>query len=380
MGAALTILLSTLLAVNSGALTLFALQIIRGILGHQPVIPTTHLALESDMPSVTVCIPARNEEHALAECLQRIINSTYQKLEIIVLDDSSSDKTSLLIKSFAHAGVRFVRGSTPPAEWLGKNYALKQLTKEASGSYVLFIDVDTRLTPDSIEHMMRTLLTNGGEMLSVLPRRSDGIRASVLWSPLKYYWELVRSRQGSQAVSSNAWLIKRNRAAELFTTKEEILKSAALPEAAMAHELKEDYLYTIGTKELGVSYEKKWSSQRETSIRLLYPMLGSNVGRSTAACLGLAALLVPYSLIIALPWTGFTVLSGFAIILAAGFSLLYAFYARTFWNNGAIVAFFIWPLIVLQEISLIIISLIQYKTNRVLWKGRPIRSTLRLYR
>lgn len=380
MGAALTILLSTLLAVNSGALTLFALKIIHGITKHQPVIPTTHLALESDMPSVTVCIPARNEEHALAECLQRIINSTYQKLEIIVLDDSSNDKTSLLIKSFAHAGVRFVRGSTPPSEWLGKNFALKQLAKEASGSYVLFIDVDTRLAPSSIEHMVRTLLANGSEMLSVLPRRSDPLRASVLWSPLKYYWELVRSRQGSEAVASNAWLIKRKKAMELFTAQEDALKSAVLPEGAMAHVLQQDYAYTISTKDLGVSYEKKLSSQRETSIRLLYPMLGSRTLTSLIACLGLAVLLVPYGLIAALPWTGFTILSGVALVIALGFCLLYAFYARTFWNNGAFIAFFIWPLIVLQEISLVIISLIQYKTNRVLWKGRPIRSTLRLYR
>ena len=67
-----------------------------------------------DVPSVSVCIPARNETHAMAECLERVLASDYPKLEILVFDDNSADDTSTIIRSFAQEGVRFVAGTELP--------------------------------------------------------------------------------------------------------------------------------------------------------------------------------------------------------------------------------------------------------------------------
>ena len=97
------------------------------------------------LPSVSVCIPARNETHAMSECLESVLASDYPKLEAIVLDDHSSDNTSHIIRAFAHAGVRFVEGDELPDDWLGKNFSLQTLANEASGKIILFMDVDTRL-------------------------------------------------------------------------------------------------------------------------------------------------------------------------------------------------------------------------------------------
>ena len=71
-------------------------------------------ANEDELPTVSVCIPARNEMHALEQCLEYILASDYGKLEVLVLDDSSSDQTPHIIRSFAHAGVRFIPGSPLP--------------------------------------------------------------------------------------------------------------------------------------------------------------------------------------------------------------------------------------------------------------------------
>lgn len=371
MGAALLV---TLLSLNSVVCTTFALQIIRSVRLHTPVISQKKLAFETDMPSVTVCIPARNEEHALAECLQRVINSTYERLEIIVLDDSSSDGTSLLIKSFAHAGVRFVRGSQLPEGWLGKNHALKELAAQANGSYVLFLDVDTRISPTAIENMVRTLLTKGADMVSTIPRRDDGLRASVVWSPLKYYWELTRNRRGAPAVASNAWLIRRSVAETYFKDHANEIKNAVLPEGYVASRLGENYALAISTKEFGVGFEKKWSSQCETSIRLLHPMLGAKVHRSVLASLGLLLLLAPHITALSILWTTPSWVHTFAALCALGFNALYAYYTATFWGRGWVLGFLMWPLIVLQESILIISSALLYTQKRVLWKGRPIRS------
>src|SRR5690606_12928997 len=104
---------------------------------------TSELSSSQEYPSVSICIPARNETHAMAECLERVLKSDYKKLEVLVFDDNSKDDTSAIIRSFAQAGVRFVAGTELPEGWLGKNHALDVLSKEASGTYVLFMAVDT---------------------------------------------------------------------------------------------------------------------------------------------------------------------------------------------------------------------------------------------
>src|SRR5690606_10627587 len=66
----------------------------------------THYS-DKELPTVSVCIPARNETNALEDCLRSMLANDYPKLEILVLDDCSQDRTAEVIKSFAHAGVRF---------------------------------------------------------------------------------------------------------------------------------------------------------------------------------------------------------------------------------------------------------------------------------
>ena len=145
----------------------------------------------------------------LADCLDAVLASTYPKLEVIVFDDVSGDDTSALIKSFASQGVRFVAGKCPPEGWLGKKHALQGLLDEASGSYILYMSVDTRLTPTAIESLVRYSLEEESKMVSVLPRREDGWRSSVVFSPLRFFWELMFHRRAKPAVASNAWLVHR---------------------------------------------------------------------------------------------------------------------------------------------------------------------------
>ncbi len=368
-------ILYTLLAMDSILFTVLLLRLVHTVHRLQPVIPKTPLAIESDLPSVTVCIPARNEEAMLAECLQRVINSTYQKLEIIVLDDSSSDNTSVLIKSFAHAGVRFVRGAALPSGWLGKNHALKELADEASGSYVFFMDVDTRISPMAIEYMVRTMLAKGVDMVSAIPRRNDPATANVVLSPLRYFWELLRHRLSSPAVAGNAWLIRRSVAQDFFSDATSSLRSEVLPEGYIARRLKSEYACIISTPHLGISTEKSWSAQCTTSTRLLYPMLAQrpvNVMASTAVLL---TAVLPLGTILSLLFVAASWLHLLAIVAATLAGVLYTYYARTFWRSGWRMAFFVWPVIVLQEAALLLRSMYLYSRGRIVWKGRPLMAT-----
>lgn len=336
---------------------------------------TSKLGNDTDFPSVTVCIPARNEMHALTECLEKVIASSYEKLEIIVLDDVSGDDTSALIKSFAHEGVRFVHGKSLPSDWLGKNHALQGLLNEASGSYLLFMDVDTRISPDAVTNMVRYALTHRASMVSVLPRREDGWRMSVLFSPLRYFWEVIFHRKTNPATASGAWLIKREVLENDFNGFES-LKSVIQPESKIAAHLSSanQYRFLIGSDRFGVSYEKKWRSQLVTSTRLLFPLLNYQIPMAIMAFLDLAMLLIPLSVIISVFYLPVGIVFYLGLFVALSYAVLYGWYTWRVWKNGSLVGALLWPLIVLQEMILLFASVYQYKRRTVRWKGRKIFS------
>lgn len=352
-----------------------ARQLHRSFKQGKTAVPLSPLALEADVPSVTVCIPARNEAHALAACLEKVIASSYEKLEVVVLDDSSVDNTSLLIKSFAHAGVRFVKGAPLPAGWLGKNHALQSLLHEASGSYVLFMDVDTRLEPLAIENAVRYAVSHHAAMVSLFPYRNDSLRPSVFASPLRFFWELLFNRSAAPAATSNAWLVRRS---ELETRLNgfENYKQAIQPESQLAKAFAKtgEYRFVISSRQFGVWYEKKWRSQLATSIRLLFPLLGGRVAFASIALLDILLLLVPFCLSVLYVLTGFP----FVLLPAVGVCLLfvglYGYYAWHMWRHGWALGALLWPLIVLQEAILVVVSIVQYIRGKVTWKGRSVSS------
>lgn len=353
-----------------------SVRLFRNIQKFQPPAPFAALPAEVDLPSVTVCIPARNEAHALAYCLEKVVASRYEKLEIIVLDDVSGDDTSSLIKSFASEGVRFVKGTPLPEGWLGKNHALQGLLEKASGSYILFIDVDTHLAPQSVETLVRYALSQRLVMVSALPCRVDGWRASVFFSPLRYFWEVVASRRNEPATASSAWLIQRKALLQSFNGFTN-LKAAIQPEAKIAAKLSETNQYRFLTSDvnLGVAYEKKWRSQLVTSVRLLYPLCRQNAFFVIALVALLALLATPYAISISgLFLQPFTILHWFALVVAITLSVTYGYYASKVWAKGAFIGGLLFPIIILQEIVLVCASFMQYKRKTVQWKGRPIRT------
>lgn len=309
------------------------------------------------------------------DALDRVIASTYPKLEIIVLDDLSGDNTSALIKAFAHEGVRFVEGKRLPASWLGKNHALQGLLDEASGQYILFMDVDTRLAPDSIEQLVSYAQQEDVKMVSVLPRREDSLRASVIFSTLRYFWEIMFHRRSSPATASNAWLIHRQTLLERFGGFSSI-KDVIQPESRISSELMAtgEYRFLIGTELLGVSYEKKWRSQLLTSVRLLSPLLQLKLPNSIVAALDLLILTTPLWIVLSgfiSGWNINHVIAGAFILMFAG---LYGMYLKKVWNKCWVIGGLLWSIIVLQEAILVVTSAILYGKKAVTWKGRPLKA------
>lgn len=330
--------------------------------------------LPDDAPTVSVCIPARNETHAMTQCLERVLASDYKKLEIIVFDDSSADDTSVLIRSFAHAGVRFVPGTKLPDGWLGKNHALEVLAREASGSYVVFMDVDTQIATTTISRLVGYVCAKNAEMLSVVPARADAWRASVLLGHLRYFWALILSRPNAPAAASSLWMVRRQTLLEKFGGFAQF-KAGVAPEIKIAALLGASaYRCLVADRMLDVTYEKKWSSQVETARRLLYPMAGARAFGGALAVAALLLLNVPTVVVLSGFVAGWSLPQVAALILLIGLMAMYGMYLRRVWRGGWWLGGVLWPVVVLQEFVLLLSSIWGYARHTITWKGRSVTS------
>jgi len=103
-------------------------------------------------PLVSVLIPARNEEQNIKKCVSSLVKSDYPRLEIIVLDDESKDRTYEIVKrlSVGEEKLRIIRGKKLPPGWTGKNWSCHQLAQVSRGDWLLFTDADTTHRPHSV--------------------------------------------------------------------------------------------------------------------------------------------------------------------------------------------------------------------------------------
>jgi glycosyltransferase involved in cell wall biosynthesis len=123
----------------------------------------------SERPTVSVIVPARNEEACLGACLESLAAQTQVSFEIIVVDDESTDRTREIAKSFA--GVRVVEPAPLPPGWIGKNNALVAGAREARGEWLLFTDADTVHRAGSLARSLEEAQQQKAALLSYSPEQ-----------------------------------------------------------------------------------------------------------------------------------------------------------------------------------------------------------------
>lgn len=126
----------------------------------------------TDGPLISVIIPARNEARNIERCVRSILAATYPSIEVIVVDDRSTDGTGDLVERLGEA-VRLVRGAElpPGAGWFGKQWALVQGYRVARGELLLFADADTKQEPELIARAVAALAAERVDLFSVIPRQ-----------------------------------------------------------------------------------------------------------------------------------------------------------------------------------------------------------------
>jgi glycosyltransferase involved in cell wall biosynthesis len=121
--------------------------------------------------SVSVLIPARNEESNIAECIRRVANQGVSVSEILIYDDHSDDHTAGIVQEagVGDTRVRLVPSLPLPPDWCGKNFACAQLASHAQGDWLLFLDADARLMPGAVDGMAQAAIERRLTLLSCWP-------------------------------------------------------------------------------------------------------------------------------------------------------------------------------------------------------------------
>jgi chlorobactene glucosyltransferase len=170
------------------------------------------------LPFVSVVVPARNEERGIEEAVRSHLAQDYPDLEVVVVDDRSTDATGAILARLAaeHPRLRVISGVEPPAGWLGKPHALFQGTRAARGELLLLADADVRYVPDAVGQAVALLESERFDLIALFPRlEMRGFWENVLMAylPVSYFlgpaFLLNSDRQRRFAAGAGAGMLVR---------------------------------------------------------------------------------------------------------------------------------------------------------------------------
>jgi chlorobactene glucosyltransferase len=127
----------------------------------------------ADGPMISVILPARNEAAVLETAVRSILGTRYQRMELLVVDDRSTDDTAAVAERLGRRDVRLrlLRGAELPPGWYGKPWACLQGARAARGEILVFTDADTRHEPELLGRAWAACQATGADLLTVAPRQ-----------------------------------------------------------------------------------------------------------------------------------------------------------------------------------------------------------------
>lgn len=122
---------------------------------------------------LSVIIPARNESGQIERVVRSVLASAYAPLEVVVVDDRSTDDTAARVRALAAADarVRLVEGRELPRGWYGKPWACAQGAAAATGEVLVFTDADTVHGPELLGRAVAMQRAMGADLLTVAPKQ-----------------------------------------------------------------------------------------------------------------------------------------------------------------------------------------------------------------
>jgi len=138
-------------------------------------------------PRISVLIPARNEEENIAEAVACVLASENVDVEIVVMDDGSTDATAAILAGIADRRLRVAQGGVLPQGWSGKQHACAALARLARYELLVFVDADVRLAPDALSRMASFMSDEKMALASGFPRQITKTWSEILLLPLIHF-------------------------------------------------------------------------------------------------------------------------------------------------------------------------------------------------
>jgi len=198
-------------------------------------------------PKISLIVPACNEAQTIASAAQSLLSMDYPNLELIVVDDRSTDDTQKVVRALAEkdARIKAVRVELLPEGWLGKVHALHQGVRAASGEWLLFSDADVHYRKESLKKAMSFCNDEKLDFLSVTPSIIGGtftlrmIVAHFLhWATLSIDLERVSDPRYKDALGGGAFNLVRRSSYESSGGLEWI-KMDVIDDVGLAYTLKQ---------------------------------------------------------------------------------------------------------------------------------------------
>jgi len=225
-------------------------------------------------PRISVLMPCKDEEENVAECARDLLAQSYRNLELIIINDRSSDQTGLEADRIALADnrVHVLHLNERPPGWTGKTYALKRGMEVATGEWLLFVDADTRHHPECLATVFEWATTTGASMVSLLPQ----MRCDTFWERVNQpLCGIVLMRSYPPELVNADWFGK------AFANGQYILINRAVYEAAGGHQAVRDKfvedIYLARTVKIGLKKRVLTANSPEICSTRMYTDLSSQV-------------------------------------------------------------------------------------------------------
>lgn len=349
-------------------------------------------ASPASTPTVFVCIPARNEQANIEDCVRRVLASAHANLRVLVYDDQSTDDTpKILARIIAEDDrVRTIPTVPLPEGWVGKMHACHQLGTaaveiarehgESANAYILFIDADVRLEPDAISRALNAARAANAELISTFPRQLLGTFAEKLVVPMIHFilfsylpMRLMRSRNDpgccagcGQFLLVRADAYQRIKGHDSF--KDSMHDGIKMPRRIRATGGRTDLF--DGTRSLTCRMYDSWSATWRGFTKNAYEGLGSPVLLAFFTVMHAVGHILPWGYLIAAPVLGVAeplplALAGAAVLMSITQRvLLSAAFRHPLW------------IALVHPIAVALMTIIQWHsfilslTNRRSWRGR----------
>jgi len=321
--------------------------------------------------SVSILIPMRNEERNVDEVMSSVLaTSLLTTREIAVLDDHSSDATAVLLKKYPE--VRIISGTELPDGWLGKNFACHQLVARSTGSYLVFVDADVRLTERSVAAAITDMNSYGWDFISPYPRQIALTFFERLIQPLlQWSWlvgvplRIAEKQKNSSLVLANGQFFIVKRQAYLEVGGHKTIRHEVLEDLELARLLVKQGFKGGIAEGSEVATCRMYRNQGELFAgytKSLWRAFGSPLGALVASLLLLLSGVLPLLFAVAgyrLAWIGY-----FLIVLSR--------YVAGIRTRSTLSTALLHPLAIVVLVYLIARSWYLKLVGQLVWRGRSV--------